>query len=141
MTRKEVRDYIRQNPADNEAWEIFFQKIENSPKQEIKSDRELIKIIQLGNPYSADKLNPDEKEYQNYFEFFQQSYPSEEFLIVIIRKDFGRHLGVGIMNRSTEATATVWLKHGSKPIDNPVTDTIQQTVKEHLLHGNGDQEF
>lgn len=44
MSRKEVRDYLRKHPSDDEAWEVFFEKIEDAPKREITSDDELIKI-------------------------------------------------------------------------------------------------
>jgi len=45
MSRKDIRDYLRQYPSDQDAWDIFFQKLEQSPKQEIASDEELIRII------------------------------------------------------------------------------------------------
>ncbi len=45
MSRKDIRDYLRQYPSDQDAWDIFFQKLEQSPKQEITSDEELIRII------------------------------------------------------------------------------------------------
>jgi hypothetical protein len=45
MTRKEVRDYLRRNPADDQAWEIFFQKLEESPKQRISLE-ELDRLIE-----------------------------------------------------------------------------------------------
>lgn len=44
MSRKEVRDYLRKHPSDDDAWDIFFEKIEDAPKREITSDEELIKI-------------------------------------------------------------------------------------------------
>jgi hypothetical protein len=45
MSRKEIRDYLRKNPSDNEAWDIFFEKVEVAPKRKINSDEDLIKII------------------------------------------------------------------------------------------------
>lgn len=45
MTRKEVRDYLRRNPTDDEAWEIFFQKLEASPKQRISSLEEFNQLL------------------------------------------------------------------------------------------------
>jgi len=44
MSRTEVRDYLRKHPSDDEAWDVFFEKIEDAPKREITSDEELIKI-------------------------------------------------------------------------------------------------
>ncbi|NBD33456.1 MAG: hypothetical protein GVY17_10945 [Cyanobacteria bacterium] len=53
MTRKQVRDYLRRNPADEQAWEIFFQKLEASPKRRISSLEELERVIQQkSNPNS-----------------------------------------------------------------------------------------
>jgi len=45
MTRKEVRDYLRRNPTDDEAWEIFFQKLEASPKHRISSLEEFNQLL------------------------------------------------------------------------------------------------
>lgn len=53
MTRKEVRDYLRRNPADDEAWEIFFQKLDESPKQKISSLEEFNQLLKQ-------KSNPDQ---------------------------------------------------------------------------------
>ena len=44
MSRKDLRDYLRRNPTDDLAWEIFFQKIDESPKTKINSEEELIKL-------------------------------------------------------------------------------------------------
>jgi len=53
MTRQQVRDYLRRNPADEQAWEIFFQKLEASPKRRISSLEELERVIQQkSNPNS-----------------------------------------------------------------------------------------
>lgn len=53
MTRQQIRDYLRRNPADEQAWEIFFQKLETSPKRRISSLEELERVIQQkSNPNS-----------------------------------------------------------------------------------------
>ncbi|AFZ49256.1 DUF6887 family protein [Dactylococcopsis salina] len=53
MTREQVRDYLRHNPADDQAWEIFFQKLDESPKQKISS-------IQEFNQLLKEKTNPNQ---------------------------------------------------------------------------------
>lgn len=53
MSRKEVRDYLRRNPADDRAWEIFFQKLDESPKQKISSLEEFNQLLKQ-------KTNPDQ---------------------------------------------------------------------------------
>lgn len=45
MSRKEIRDYLRRNPTDEQAWEIFFQKLEESPKQKLTSLEEVDDLI------------------------------------------------------------------------------------------------
>ena len=51
MSRKEVRDYLRRNPNDDNAWEIFFQKLDHSPKQKISSLDEFKQLLkQKTNP-------------------------------------------------------------------------------------------
>lgn len=53
MSRKEVRDYLRRNPSDDRAWEIFFQKLDESPKQKISSLEEFNQLLKQ-------KTNPDQ---------------------------------------------------------------------------------
>ena len=53
MTREQVRDYLRHNPTDDQAWEIFFQKLDESPKQKISS-------IQEFNQLLKEKTNPNQ---------------------------------------------------------------------------------
>ena len=88
-------------------------------------------------PYVNAILSSEEIPFRIYFEQITNIFAGEGYEIWIKNKDFQRSIAVAVVKRSYNAVAaTVWLKHGGFPIDNPLKQEIIDKIRENLALNN-----
>jgi len=88
-------------------------------------------------PYVDAVLSSEEIPFKIYFEQITKIFAREDYEIWIKNEDFERNIAVGVVKRSfNTVVATVWLKHGGFPIDNPLTQEIIDKIRENLASNN-----
>lgn len=45
MTRKELRNYLKNHPEDHQAWEMLFKKVDEAPKTIVSNPNEIDQIL------------------------------------------------------------------------------------------------
>jgi len=45
MTRKELRNYLKNHPEDHSAWEILFKKVNEAPKTMVSTPNEIDQFL------------------------------------------------------------------------------------------------